>query len=51
MSKIKYWEINNKYHLNNMFNIILNNLEKKNIIINDKQVFYNNMVKLFYYDF
>ena len=34
-----------------MFKIILNSLEKKNIIVNDKQVFYNNMVELFYNNF
>jgi Holliday junction resolvase RusA-like endonuclease len=51
MSKIKYWEISNQHHLNNMFKIILNSLEKKNIIVNDKQVFYNNMVELFYNNF
>ena len=48
MSKLEMWEFYNRFHLNNMFKIILCNLEKKNIIINNNQVFYNNFIKFIY---
>ena len=51
MSKLKLWEYDNKIHLINIFNIIVNNLEKKNLFINDKQEFYNDFIRLFYYNF
>lgn len=47
MSKVDIWELYNRNELNNMFKIILNNLEKKNIFVINNQVFYNEFVKFF----
>ena len=47
MSKVHMWELYNRNELNNMFEIILNNLEKKNIFVINNQVFYNEFVKFF----
>lgn len=47
MSKVHMWELYNRNELNNMFEIILNSLEKKNIFVINNQVFYNEFVKFF----
>ena len=48
MSQLTKFYYNNKVELINLFNIILDNLEKKNIIVNDKNDFFNNFIRLFY---
>ena len=51
MNNIQYWELINRDHLNNIFNIITKNLNYSDIIVLDKKKMYNEMILLFYYNF
>ena len=42
------WQINNKKHINIIYNMIVNNLEKNNIIINDKYNLYIDVTRYLY---
>ena len=48
MSSYINWQIDNKKHIINIYNIIENNLKKNNIIILDKKVLYIDVVKYLY---
>ena len=51
MNNIQYWELINRDHLNNIFNIVTNNLNYSDIIIVDEKQMYNQMIELFYFNF
>jgi hypothetical protein len=48
MNKFIEWQINNKNHIINIFNIICNDLNNNEIIIKNKKKFYNDIVIYLY---
>jgi hypothetical protein len=48
MDKFIEWKINNKNHIINIFNIIVNDLEKYDLIINNKKNLYEDIVLYLY---
>lgn len=48
MDKFIEWQINNKNHIINIFNIIVNDLENYDLIINNKKNLYKDIVLYLY---
>ena len=48
MDKFIEWRINNKIHIDNIFNILTNDLEKCELIISDKKKLYEDIVLYLY---
>lgn len=48
MNKFIEWQINNKNHIINIFNIIVNDLENYDLIINNKKNLYEDIVLYLY---
>ena len=48
MNKFIEWQINNKNHIMNIFNIIVNDLENYDLIISNKKNLYEDIVLYLY---
>lgn len=48
MNKFTEWQINNKIHIINIFNIIINDLDKYDLIIYNKKKLYEEIVLYLY---
>lgn len=48
MKKFIHWQIENKQHIINIYNIIVNDLENYELIINDKKKLYEDIVLYLY---
>lgn len=48
MDKFVQWQINNKNHIKNIFNIVINDLDKYELIISDKKKLYEEIVLYLY---
>ena len=48
MKKFTHWQIENKKHIINIYNIILNDLNNYQLIINDKKKLYEDIVLYLY---
>lgn len=48
MNKFIEWQINNKNHIINIFNIIVNDLENYDLIISNKKNLYEDIVLYLY---
>ena len=42
------WQLSNKTHIQTVYNIIVNNLEDKNILIKDKKKLYIDIIRYLY---